>query len=95
MHNKGQNDETALKSYQRAISLYADKTNKQIIERVFWARYQIGAIYTRQDKDQQALIIFKELMDEKAGEGQLWRKLAKENHRTITRKLAYDDYLKE
>jgi TolA-binding protein len=95
MHNKGQNDETALKSYQRAISLYADKTNKQINERVFWARYQIGAIYTRQDKDQQALIIFKELMDEKAGEGQLWRKLAKENHRTITRKLAYDDYLKE
>ena len=95
MHNKAQNDETAIKSYQRAISLYADKTNKKIIERVFWARYQIGAIYTRQDKDQEALIIFKKLMDEKTGEGQLWKKLATENHRAISRKLAYDEYLKE
>jgi tetratricopeptide (TPR) repeat protein len=95
MHNKAQNDETAIKSYQRAISLYADKTNKKIIESVFWARYQIGAIYTRQDKDQEALIIFKQLMDVKVGEGQLWKKLATENHRAISRKLAYDEYLKE
>jgi hypothetical protein len=34
-------------------------------------------------------------MDEKTGEGQLWKKLAAENHRAITRKLAYADYLKE
>jgi hypothetical protein len=34
-------------------------------------------------------------MDEKAGEDQLWKKLAKENHRAISRKLSYDDYLKE
>ena len=95
MHNKALNDEIALKSYQRAISLYADNTNKEIIERVFWARYQIGAIYTRQEKDQQALKVFKQLMDEKAGEDQLWKKLAKENHRAISRKLSYDDYLKE
>ena len=95
MHNKALNDETALKSYQRAISLYADNTNKEIIEHVFWARYQIGAIYTRQEKDQQALKVFKQLMDEKAGEDQLWKKLAKENHRAISRKLSYDDYLKE
>jgi len=95
MHNKALNDETALKSYQQAISLYADKTNKEIIERVFWARYQIGAIYTRQDEDQLALKVFKQLMDEKTGEGQLWKKLATENHRAISRKLAYDAYLKE
>ncbi|MBC8219441.1 MAG: tetratricopeptide repeat protein [Proteobacteria bacterium] len=95
MHNKALNDETAIKSYQQAISLYADKTNKEIIERVFWARYQIGAIYTRQDEDQLALKVFKQLMDEKAGEGQLWKKLATENHRAISRKLAYDQYLKE
>jgi len=95
MHNKALNDETAIKSYQQAISLYADKTNKEIIERVFWARYQIGAIYTRQDEDQLALKVFKQLMDEKTGEGQLWKKLATENHRAISRKLAYDAYLKE
>ena len=95
MHNKAQNDETALASYQKAISLYEDKKNKDIIERVFWARYQIGTIFTRQGKDQQALNNFKMLMDEKGGDGQLWKKLAAENHRSIARKLAYDDYLKE
>ncbi|HHZ77497.1 MAG TPA: tetratricopeptide repeat protein [Candidatus Lambdaproteobacteria bacterium] len=95
MHNKAQNDETALASYQKAISLYEDKKNKDIIERVFWARYQIGTIFTRQGKDQEALNIFKKLMDEKGGDGQLWKKLAAENHRSIARKLAYDDYLKE
>ena len=95
MHNKARNNTTALASYQRAISLYENSKNKEIIERVFWARYQIGTIYLRQEKDRPALKIFKQLMDEKTGEGQLWKKLATENHRAITRKLAYADYLKE
>ena len=95
MHKKAHNYETALKTYQNAISLYGDKKSKEIIELVFWATYHIGTIYSRQDKDQKALTIFKKLMIEKTGEGQLWKKLAKENHHTISRKLAYDNYLKE
>ena len=71
------------------------RENKEINERVFWARYQIGSIYTRQENNEQALKIFKELVDHKDGEGQLWKKLAAENYRAISRKLAYDEYLKE
>ena len=95
MYNKAQNDTIALLSYQQAISLYADSKNKEINERVFWARYQIGSIYARQENNEQALKIFKELVDHKDGEGQLWKKLATENFRSISRKLAYDEYLKE
>ena len=94
MHNKAQNGEVALKSYQRAILLYEDSKKGEIIERVFWARYQIGTIYAHHGDNQQALIIFKELMDNKEGKGQLWKKLAAENYRSISRKLSYDDYLK-
>ena len=36
-----------------------------------------------------------ELMEMKGYEDKLWKKLAKENHRTILRKLSYNDYLKE
>ena len=95
MYNKAQNDTIALLSYQQAISLYADSENKEINERVFWARYQIGSIYARQENNEQALKIFKELVDHKDGEGQLWKKLAAENYRAISRKLAYDEYLNE
>ena len=94
MHNKAQNADTALKSYQRAIILYEESKNVEVMERVFWARYQIGTIYAHQGDNQQALKIFKELMDEKEGKGQLWKKLAAENFRSITRKLSYDQYLK-
>ena len=62
---------------------------------MFWARYQIGSIYARQKNNEQALKIFKELVDHKDGNGQLWKKLARENYRSISRKLAYDEYLKE
>jgi hypothetical protein len=34
-------------------------------------------------------------VDHKDGEGQLWKKLAAENSRAISRKLAYDEYLNE
>jgi tetratricopeptide (TPR) repeat protein len=95
MYNKAQNDTIALLSYQQAILLYADNENKEINERVFWARYQIGNIYARQENNEQALKIFKELVDLKDGEGQLWKKLAAENFRSISRKLAYDEYLNE
>ena len=66
----------------------------EIIERIFWARYQIGTIYSHRGDNQQALTIFKELMDSKESKGQLWKKLAAENYRSISRKLSYDDYLK-
>ena len=94
MHNKAQNGEVALKSYQQAILLYEDSKRGEIIERVFWARYQIGTIYAHHGDNQQALTIFKELIDNKDGKGQLWKKLAAENYRSISRKLSYDDYLK-
>ena len=48
-----------------------------------------------QGDNHQALKIFKELMDNKEGKGQLWKKLAAENYRSISRKLSYDDYLKD
>jgi len=95
MFNKAQNDAISLKIYQRSITLYADNENEEIKERVFWARYQIGSIYARQGKKQQALKLFKELVDHKDGKGKLWKKLAAENYRSISRKLAYDEYLKE
>jgi len=95
MYNKAQNDTIALESYQRAISIYEDNQNKEINERVFWARYQIGRIFARQGKSQQALKLFKELVDHKDGKGKLWKTLAAENYRSISRKLDYDEYLKE
>ena len=95
MHNKAQNGEAALKSYQRAILLYEDSKKGEIIERVFWSRYQIGTIFAHHGDNQKALTIFKELMDNKEGKGQLWKKLAAENYRSISRKLSYDDYLKD
>ena len=65
------------------------------MEQVFWARYQSGVINVSKGDEQQALNIYTELMKLPGNEDKLWKKLAKENHRTIISKLSYDDYLKE
>ena len=78
MHNKANNEEIAVKNYQRAISLYDKNNEEKLMEKVFWARYNIGIIYSRQNRDDQALEIFKKLMDENENDDKLWKKLAKE-----------------
>ncbi|MBC8258182.1 MAG: tetratricopeptide repeat protein [SAR324 cluster bacterium] len=95
MFNKAKNYPTALESYQLAISLYANNKNKEIIERIFWARYQTGTIFSRQQKFKQALSIFKNLMETETKDSPLWKKLAAENYRSISNKQSYNEYLKE
>ena len=95
MHNKVQNNKIALAEYQKAISLYGGSKDPEIMERLNWARYQIGTLHSRLGDDQKALKIFKELIDKQDGEGQLWKKLSAENHRAITRKLSYQNYMNE
>ena len=65
------------------------------MEQVFWARYQSGVINARKGDIQQALNNYAELIKDPGNDDKLWKKLATENHRTILRKLSYDDYLKE
>ena len=95
MHDKAQKFDNALSSYKKAISLYLENKNQEIMDDVFWARFRTGTIYKHQGKDQLALKIFKELMDEKVEEDKLWKKLANENFREISNRLAYGEYLKD
>ena len=95
MHHKAQNYDAALESYKQAIKMYGKTEDEEIMEQVFWARYQSGVIHASKGEEQQALNIYTELMDLPGHEDKLWKKLAAENHRTILRKLSYDDYLKE
>jgi len=95
MHHKAQNYDVALESYKQAIKIYGKTGNKEIMEQVFWARYQCGVINASRGDEQQALNIFAELMRLPGNEEKLWKKLAKENHRTILSNRSYDNYLKE
>ena len=95
MHNKAQNFENALESYFRAISLYAENKDKEILKKVFWSRFQIGIIYKMQDKKQKALKIFKDLIEEQEGNGELWKRLAKENYREISNRIDYGEHLEK
>ena len=95
MHHKAQNYDVALESYKQAIKIYGKTENEEIMEQVFWARYQSGVINASKGDEQQALNIYAELMKLPGNEDKLWKKLATENHRTILSKLSYDDYLKE
>ncbi len=95
MHLKAQNYDIALESYKHAIEIYGKTENEEIMEQVFWARYQTGVINTSKGDEKQALKIYTELMELPGHEEKLWKKLAAENHRTIQRKLTYNDYLKE
>ena len=95
MHHKAQNYDVALESYKQAIKIYEKTENEEIMEQVFWARYQSGVINASKGDEQQALNIYAELMKLPGNEEKLWKKLATENHRTILSKLSYDDYLKE
>jgi len=87
-------DDEALQSYEKALSLYSDREDPDIVERIQWARYQMGVIYQRTGREQKALAIFKKLMEEEA-EDKLWKKLAGESHQILTRRLAYEDYLNQ
>jgi len=95
MHNKAQNFDKALNRYEKAILLYNGNSNQEIIDDVFWARFRKGTIYKRQGKNEEALKIFKELIEEEVEDGQLWKKLANENYREISSRLDYGEYLKD
>ena len=95
MHHKAQNYDVALESYKQAIKIYGKTGNEEIMEQVFWARYQSGVINAFKGDEQQALKIYAELMKLPGYEYKLWKKLATENHRTILSKLSYEDYLKD
>ena len=95
MHHKGQNYDLALGNYNQAIKIYGKTENEEIMEQVFWARYQSGVINAIKGDEQKALNIYAELMELRGYEDKLWKKLATENHRTILNKLSYDDYMKK
>ena len=95
MHYKAQNYNVALESYKQAIRTYHKTENEEIMEQVFWARYQTGKINAINGDENKALNIYAELMEMQDHEDKLWKKLATEQHRSITSKLSYDDYLNE
>ena len=95
MHHKAQNYDVALESYKQAIKIYGKSENAEIMEQIFWAHYQSGVINASIGDEQQALNIYTKLMNLPGNGEKLWKKIATENHRTILRKLSYDDYLKE
>ena len=95
MHYKAQNYETALEGYEQAIQTYGKTKNEEIMEQVFWARYQTGKINAIKGNENKAINIFAELKGMSGHKGKLWKKLASEHHRTISNKLSYDDYLKK
>ncbi len=95
MHHRAQNYDLALESYKQAIKIFGKTENDEIMEQVFWARYQSGVINASKGDENKALSIYAELMKLRGYEDKIWKKLAAEKHRTILRKLSYDDYLNE
>lgn len=87
-------NEEALDAYQQAILRYQPNQNPDVQDRLYWARYQIGVIYQRTQREPLALKQFKTLM-EIPGEEKSWKKLAKENYELLNRKLSYEKYLKQ
>ena len=87
MHLKGQNYDVALESYKQAIKIYGKTENEEIMEQVFWARYQSGVINATKGDEQQALNIYAELMELRGYEEKLWKKLATEKHRSISSRI--------
>ncbi len=85
-------DAEALEKYQGAMAMYAPNTHADIVEQRHWAQYKIGIIYQRTGREQEALVVFQELMEKEGNP--LWKRLATENHNLLTRQLAYKDYLR-
>lgn len=83
-------DAEAISAYQAAIARYPDH------EKTPWARFQIGVIHRRNDRERDALEIFNGLVElAKTQPGELWETLAKENQRDLVNSLGFQDYLKQ
>lgn len=88
-----QQDVDSLRHYAIAKSMYETSTHPDIQEKIHWSEYKEGLIHQRNGRPQKALDTFKNLMDKEGNP--LWKRLATENHKLLTRQLAYDDYNKQ
>ena len=100
-----QRDVEALQNYQTAITMYAENTHPDIVERIQWTQYKMGLLYQRTGREQKALELFQKLIPsdptiDLTNPGvlntlPLWQRLAIENHGLLKRQMEYADYLKQ
>ncbi|MBQ32932.1 MAG: hypothetical protein CL923_10340 [Deltaproteobacteria bacterium] len=95
MLSKVQSDQEALRLYQNAVANYAEREAPETRKQVNWARYQIGVIQVRLGMEKEALETFRQLVASPEGEGEMWKRLASENHQNLTRQFSYQQYLKQ
>ena len=88
-------DEAALAQYELAMATYADHTDPDTKDRLKWALYQSGTLMARLGQEQQALDVFKKLIDDPEGQGQLWQRLANEQYQALSRQLSFQNYLQQ
>ena len=84
-------NQQALEGFQQAIEIYQNSTHPEIQDRIQWANYKIGTLYERMGEEQTALEIFKNLSESPGNP--LWKDLAAQNYKALTKKMNYQDYL--
>jgi len=95
MLRKINSDPEALANYEEALSLYKGRTDPATKEQLNWARFQTGVLHQKQGRDQQAMSVFKQLIDSPEGAGSLWKDMSIKNYQLLTQQLAYKNYLKQ
>jgi tetratricopeptide (TPR) repeat protein len=88
-------DEEALQQYDLAMATYEGRTDDDTKDRLKWALYQSGTLMARMGQEAEALEVFKKLVDDPEGEGQLWQRLAAEQFQALSRQLSFQNYLKQ
>ena len=92
---KVENNESALAQFEKTISLYQERKEPEIRERIYWALYHSGNLYAQQGQEEKALNIYKDLIDTPEGEGSLWKKMAVESYQSLANQMNYEDYLNQ
>ena len=92
---KTENNDSALLQFEKAISLYENRLEDEIKERIFWALYNTGNINAQIGEEDKALKIFKNLIDSDEGEGSLWKKMSLESYQSLSNKISYENYLNQ